>query len=345
MTRTSLLFSLEFLQEVGFARQHCAIAGISTLTELVVLLLFSIEILSFISFDIRLIQTMIHKRMLRPMPIAYLTARYSLLIGLFLLCLFTLPLFHGRALDHYAVHWSRPIFMPLNLIATSAVLGYRALVIHFERLRPISLTIHLLLAAELIGGILITLLADIDPNAVESHPKLSPSNVYVSPAWICAPLVIAVVIDVILTLIVVVPILRQGETPKKGDVIHMLLSDATFFGIFSIAVKLGAIGCTVMFAANSTILYLPVRVANVASTIFACKIFRRQEVFLQLHRERKAEPSLRAIELRTIEAGGSGGKRNGKEGDEKEGDERVREVRRKASVSLTEMEALAGGNL
>lgn len=37
----SLLFSLEFLQEVGFARQHWAMAGISTLTELVVLLLLS----------------------------------------------------------------------------------------------------------------------------------------------------------------------------------------------------------------------------------------------------------------------------------------------------------------
>ena len=74
-------------------------------------------------------------------------------------------------------------------------------------------------------------------------------------------------------------------------------SDALFFGIFSIVVKAIAMGFTLTCSARDTSPYLAVRVESVASTIFACRIFRGQETFLRSHRERKADPSLKPIEL------------------------------------------------
>lgn len=202
-------------------------------------------------------------------------------------------------MDSSAVHWLRAVVVPLLFTSTSAVLGYRALILHFDQPRLISRLIHTLLALEFIGGITVTTLAVADPNDPQKK-KFGSLPTTVSPAWISAPLLIAITIDAIFTLIVVVPILRGGERPRKGEVVHMLLSDATFFGIFSIVVKAIAVGLTLSFHSRNTNPYLPVRVESVMSTIFACRIFRGQETFLRRSRERKADPSLRPIELDEI---------------------------------------------
>ncbi|CBQ68902.1 conserved hypothetical protein [Sporisorium reilianum SRZ2] len=270
------------------------------------------EMLSFISFDMRLMRAMLHKRQLRPMPLAYLLARYSMAVGILTLAWLTIPTDAPRALNDAQIHWLRAIALPTIFTSTSAVLGYRALILHFERPRLVSRTIHLLLLAELGGGIAVTTLAVSDPlNPAQRFGRVA---VYVSPVFLCAPLVIAMLIDAVFTLIVVVPILR-GERPRKGEVVHMLLSDASFFGMFSMVVKAIAIAFTLRFSANDTNPYLPVRVECVASTIFACRIFRGQESFLRCQRECKAQPSLRPIELEAIAPGESESERADKEVD------------------------------
>ncbi|SPO28941.1 uncharacterized protein UTRI_05010_B [Ustilago trichophora] len=243
------------------------------------------------------VSAIIRKRQIRPLPLAYLTARYTLLIGISALAWLTLPITQGgTGMESSAVHWLRAVVVPLLFTSTSAVLGYRALIVHFDQPRLISRLIHTLLALEFVGGITVTTLAVADPDDPQKK-KFGSLPTTVSPAWISAPLLIAITIDAIFTLIVVVPILRRGERPRKGEVVHMLLSDATFFGIFSIVVKAIALGLTLSFHNRSTNPYLPVRVESVMSTIFACRIFRGQETFLRRSRERKADPSLRPIEL------------------------------------------------
>ncbi|SPO27867.1 uncharacterized protein UTRI_05010 [Ustilago trichophora] len=246
------------------------------------------------------VSAIIRKRQIRPLPLAYLTARYTLFIGISALAWLTLPITQaGTEMDSSAVHWLRAVVVPLLFTSTSAVLGYRALILHFDQPRLISRIIHTLLALELIGGITVTTLAVADPNDPQKK-KFGSLPTTVSPAWISAPLLIAITIDAIFTLIVVVPILRRGERPRKGEVVHLLLSDATFFGVFSIVVKAIALGLTLSFHSRNTNPYLPVRVESVMSTIFACRIFRAQETFLRRSRERKADPSLRPIELNQI---------------------------------------------
>ncbi|TKY89460.1 hypothetical protein EX895_001991 [Sporisorium graminicola] len=256
------------------------------------------EILSFIAFDVRLVVAMISKRRMRPMPLAYLVARYSMAIGILTLAWLTIPVFRPRPQNDAQVHWLRAIALPTIFTSTSAVLGYRALILHFDRAKLVSRSIHVLLVAELAGGIAVTTLAVSDP--LNPAQRFGSVAVYVSPALLCAPLVIAMLIDAVFTLIVVVPILRGGDRPRKGEVVHMLLSDASFFGVFSMVVKAIAIGLTLRFSAGDTNPYLPVRVECVASTVFACRIFRGQETFLRCQRERKAHPSLRPIELEEI---------------------------------------------
>lgn len=229
------------------------------------------------------------------MPIAFLVSRYTMAIGVSVLAFLTLPNAQGAAENSSAVHWLRAIVVPLLFTSTSAVIGYRAVILHFERPQLVSRLIHTLLAAEFIGGITVMTLSVADPT--DPNEKLGGTMAYVSPTWVCAPLVIAIVIDFILTLIVVVPILSRGEKPRKGEVVHMLLSDATFFGIFSIVVKAMAMGFTLSYSKRDTNPYLPVRVESVASTIFACRIFRGQESFLRSQREKMANPSLKPIEL------------------------------------------------
>jgi len=140
-------------------------------------------------------------------------------------------------------------------------------------------------------------LAVTDPVGSEPGQVFRPKIAHICPAWIVAPLVIAIVIDAIFTLIVVIPILRLDGRPRKGEVVHLLLSDAIFFGLFSFVVKAIAMGVTLTFTARNTNPYLAVRVECVASGIFACRIFRGQETFLSTQKERKADPSLKTIEL------------------------------------------------
>ncbi|CDW95479.1 hypothetical protein [Sporisorium scitamineum] len=173
------------------------------------------EILSFISFDIRLISAMLIRRQIRPMPLAYLLARYSMAIGILTLAWLTIPTSAVRLQNDDQIHWLRAVALPMIFTSTSAVLGYRALILHFQRPKLVSRSIHLLLLAELAGGITVTTLAVSDPlNPAQRFGRVS---VYVSPAFLCAPLVIAMLIDAVFTLIVVVPILSGGERPRKGE--------------------------------------------------------------------------------------------------------------------------------
>lgn len=231
------------------------------------------------------------------MPIAYLIIRFLFAICAPLFTWLTLSTTAGDMATLRALHWLRAFIVPVVVTSTSAVLGYRALIVHLERPRLISFAIHTLLFAELVGGMLVMTLAVADTVALEIRQRLGAKLVYISPAWIVAPLVIALVIDAIFTLIVVIPILRRDERPRKGEVIHLLLSNAIFFGLFSFVVKAIAIGVTLCFTARNTNPYLPVRVESVASAIFACRIFRGQETFLSTQKEKKADPRLKTIEV------------------------------------------------
>ena len=278
------------------SRSSPTIALIDTHLTAVLAGVVTSEILSFLSFDIRLITAMVCKRQLRPMPLAYLIARYSMAIGILTLAWLTVPTTAPRLRDEGRVHWLRAIALPTIFTSTSAVIGYRASILHFERPRLVSRLIHCLLLSELVGGMIVSILAVSDPTNIAQ--RFNSISIYVSPAFLCAPLLIAMLIDIIFTLIVVIPILRDHPRPRKGEVVHMLLSDASFFGMFSIVVKAIAIGLTLKYSGRETNPYLPVRAECVASSIFACRIFRGQEEFLKEYRERKAKPySLGVIEL------------------------------------------------
>lgn len=292
------------------------------------------EVLSYISFDIRLVSAMVRKRQLRAMPVSFLIVRLILFSAVVLGTFYAIPLSHGQFANQRMLHWLRAFFLPPLCTSTSAILGYRAVILHFERPRTISALIHTLLAIELLGGIIIMILAVADPDSLEPHQKLKPNIVSISAAWIVAPVMIAIVIDAIFTLIVVIPILRQGERPKRGEVLHMLLSDAVFFGIFSIVVKAIAIGVTVKFAVRNTNPYLPVRVEAIASAIFACRVFRGGEEWLKGHRERRADPKLGTIEVFSVYEETSKMAAEGDERQETEGSLHVKV--RKAEVTVTE---------
>lgn len=166
------------------------------------------------------------------MPFAYLAARYTMAIGITVLVWLSIPIVQGSTDNRHAVTWLRALVLPLLFTATSAVLGYRALILHFEHTRLVSLTVPLLLATELVGGVTVMTLAIAIPSNLNPRQQVSSNNANVSPAWITAPLLIALSIDAIFTLIAVVPFLRRNERPRKGQVVYMLLSDAIFFGVF-----------------------------------------------------------------------------------------------------------------
>uniref|UniRef100_V5EUD3 Uncharacterized protein n=1 Tax=Kalmanozyma brasiliensis (strain GHG001) TaxID=1365824 RepID=V5EUD3_KALBG len=253
------------------------------------------EILSFASFDLRLIAALIRKRSFRPVPAAYLTARFTTLVGMSILAAFTLSFAAQKPQSELALHWVRALVLPINFASTSAVLGYRALVLHFNRRRTVSCVIHLLLLVELAGGTGFMTLAVTDPH--NPAKEFSYGSGRVSLAWTTASVAVALIIDAILSLQIVVPILRGGELPRKGEVTHLLLCDSISFGAFSVVAKAVAIGYTLGVGEKDANPYLPIRIEGVASTILACRIFRAQETSLQRLRDEKASPSLGAIAL------------------------------------------------
>lgn len=257
--------------------------------------------LSFITLDVRLVKNMFLKRQVRAMPLAYLTTRYVMTIGIFGLAWITIPIVSSNhAHGESALHWLRSIALPLVFTSTSAILGFRAMILHFERPRLISYTIWTLLVSEFVGSVTVFYLAADARFSAQQEASSISIPISISPVWICVPLVIALIIDLIFTLIVVVPILHADN--PRGDVLRMLLSDATFFGVFSIMVKVIAVALTVQFANKGGNPYLPIRMQTAASAIFACRIFRSQESFLSSWSERKAQPSLALVELEQTDA-------------------------------------------
>ena len=79
-----------------------------------------------------------------------------------------------------------------------------------------------------------------------------------------------------------------------------------FFGVFSMVVKIIAIGLTIRLAKGGTNAWLPVRGEAVGSTIFAGRVFRGQEMFLREWRERMAKPGLDGVELERLRGTGGG---------------------------------------
>ncbi len=224
---------------------------------------------------------MVQQRTVRVMPIAYLTARYAMGMGIMLLAC---PTLSAGWTAFRPMCWLRVALLPLTFTATSTLVGYRAFVIHFHRPILLTLLIHMLLAAEFAGGIA-TLVLSLETGF--DGPRFVPE-------WIVAMLAIAIVTDITLTLVVVVPIL-QDASPRRGEVAHMLLRDAALFGVGSVALKGAAMVATVVLGGRLANPYLPLRMQGIACGIWACRMFRAQCTFLTTQRERKASPSLETI--------------------------------------------------
>ncbi|GAK67898.1 uncharacterized protein PAN0_024c6128 [Moesziomyces antarcticus] len=227
---------------------------------------------------------MVQQRTVRVMPIAYLTARYAMGMGIMLLACLTIPTLGAGWTAFRPMCWLRVALLPLTFTATSTLVGYRAFVIHFHRPILLTLLIHMLLAAEFAGGIA-TLVLSLETGF--DGPRFVPE-------WIVAMLAIAIVTDITLTLVVVVPIL-QDASPRRGEVAHMLLRDAALFGVGSVALKGAAMVATVVLGGRLANPYLPLRMQGIACGIWACRMFRAQCTFLTTQRERKASPSLETI--------------------------------------------------
>ncbi|SPO47347.1 uncharacterized protein PSANT_05035 [Moesziomyces antarcticus] len=242
------------------------------------------ETVSFLRFDAALVRAMVQQRTVRVMPIAYLTARYAMGMGIMLLACLTIPTLGAGWTAFRPMCWLRVALLPLTFTATSTLVGYRAFVIHFHRPILLTLLIHMLLAAEFAGGIA-TLVLSLETGF--DGPRFVPE-------WIVAMLAIAIVTDITLTLVVVVPIL-QDASPRRGEVAHMLLRDAALFGVGSVALKGAAMVATVVLGGRLANPYLPLRMQGIACGIWACRMFRAQCTFLTTQRERKASPSLETI--------------------------------------------------
>ncbi|KAJ9474855.1 hypothetical protein PHBOTO_004680 [Pseudozyma hubeiensis] len=191
------------------------------------------EILSFISFDLRLASSMFQKRHFHPIPISYLVSRYTMLIFISVFSILTIPSASGTPRDETALHWLRSIMLPLLFTSTSAILGFRAVILHFSRPFLVTLLVNALLAIEFVSSLTVMILS-----VSESPTPTSTSwNSSISPIWICAPLLIALLIDLIFTLIVVIPILAGSK--QRGEILGMMLSDAIFFVWWSRSLRLG----------------------------------------------------------------------------------------------------------
>ncbi len=69
------------------------------------------EILTFASFDFRLITALIRKRSFQPMPLAYVVARGTTVIGISILAAFTISFAAQKPRNELALHWIRAIVL------------------------------------------------------------------------------------------------------------------------------------------------------------------------------------------------------------------------------------------
>ncbi|GAC99858.1 hypothetical protein PHSY_007461 [Pseudozyma hubeiensis SY62] len=214
------------------------------------------EILSFISFDLRLASSMFQKRHFHPIPISYLVSRYTMLLFISVFSILTIPSAYGTRRDETALHWLRSFMLPLLFTSTSAILGFRAVILHFSRPFLVTILVNTLLAVEFVSSLAVMILSVSE----SPTPTSSSGGTSISAAWICAPLLIALLIDLIFTLIVVIPILVG--TRQRGEIIGMMLSDAIFFGVFSMVVKIIAIGLTIRLARGGTNAWLPISIGK-----------------------------------------------------------------------------------
>lgn len=247
------------------------------------------ELFSYVAFDVRLVKAIVKRRALKPLPCAYLFARYSMICGITNVAVATARSYSGRQVNIRAVHWTRAILLPFSLTATSAILGFRAVVLHYDRHTCITVIIYLLLAAELTGGLMVLCLAMVKVEEQDTYLTESLPGV-----WVIAPLGIGMLIDTVVCMLVVLPILCRTELPKAGEVRHLLLSDALFFGITSFLAKTLAISFSLVEKCRMFDRFVVIRLQIVVCTIFACRIFRGQEVFLREHQDQAANPSLHA---------------------------------------------------
>lgn len=245
------------------------------------------EFFSYIAFDVRLVKAIVRQRSLKPMPCAYLFARYSMVFGVTMVAEATARSYTGRQVNVRVVHWIRAIMLPFSLTATSAILGFRAVVLHHDRHRCITMIIYLLLAAELTGGLMVLCLAMYKVDEPDEYMTESLPGV-----WVVAPLGISMLIDTVVCMFVALPILYGHELPKAGEVRHLLLSDALFFGVISFLAKTLAISLSLASKCRLLDRFVVIRLQIVVCTIFACRIFRGQEIFLRVHQDQAANPHL-----------------------------------------------------
>ncbi|PWY98757.1 hypothetical protein BCV70DRAFT_164358 [Testicularia cyperi] len=255
------------------------------------------EFFSYLSFDIRLVRAIIRQRRFHPMPAAYLIARYVMVWGVSMIALSTIQVYRGEHANVTAVHWLRAMLMPVSLTATSAILGFRALVLHHDRPRLVSKLIYTLLTVQYVGATTVLVL-----NMIDMRDKVDTIVIFLPGVWIVAPLGIGMLFDTVFCLLVVVPILKRGERLRRGQVMHLLFSDALFFGAISLLVKAVAIAFTVVTRPKRTDSFIAIRFEIVVCTIFACRIFRGQETFLREHQHQTAHPSLGDVQIQTSRA-------------------------------------------